>query len=214
MIARLALLFTTVTLLELSILIPLGRAVGLPATIAIVIGTAFVGASLAKRQGATIWSRIQEELSKGKAPGDSLLDGLAVLIAGTMLLTPGVLTDVAGILLLIPACRVPLKAIAKKYAKKMIDKPDVTFVQHSQFEDMRSFGHSSATGPGQSQTGEQSGPTDPTGASTATGASPGSTARRRAAREEDIIDVEPVDEEASGEEERPEPMAELSTSTD
>lgn len=129
MIARLALLFTLVTLLELSLLIPLGEAVGLPATIAIVIATAVVGATLAKRQGVTIWNRIQQELGSGKLPRDSLLDGLAVLVAGAFLLTPGVLTDVVGILLLIPPARVPLKALAKRYAKKILDSPDVTYVE-------------------------------------------------------------------------------------
>lgn len=128
MIAKLTLLFATATLLELSILIPLGKAIGLPATLALVIGTAAVGGTLAKRQGVTIWNRIQRELRQGELPGDSLLDGLAVLIAGTLLLTPGVLTDAAGILLLIPPCRAPLKALIKKYAKERLDQPEVTYI--------------------------------------------------------------------------------------
>jgi UPF0716 protein FxsA len=126
---KLTLLFTTVTLLELSILIPVGKSIGLFATLALVIGTAALGGALAKRQGAAIWNRIQDELQQGEMPGDSLLDGLAVLIAGTLLLTPGVLTDIAGILLLIPICRRPVKALVKKYARGKMEGSSVTQIR-------------------------------------------------------------------------------------
>ena len=134
MIAKLTLLFTTVTLLELTLLIPLGQSLGLPATLAIVLGTAIFGASLAKRQGVAIWNRIQNELSQGGLPGDSLLDGLAVLIAGAFLLTPGVLTDVAGILLLIPVTRKPVKALAKKYAKEKLETSPTAYMHQGSTE--------------------------------------------------------------------------------
>ena len=175
MIAKLALLFTTVTLLELSILIPLGQAIGLFPTIALVLGTAILGASLAKRQGVTIWRRIQQELSSGQLPQDSLLDGLAVLIAGAFLLTPGVLSDIAGILLLLPPTRAPFKAIAKKYGQKMLESPDVHVHQQGRVE------------------------TQPRGGGGPAGPNPfgGGPTRSQRDTDDDIIDVEPVESDRS-----------------
>lgn len=171
-IGKLALLFTTITLLELSLLIPLGQAIGLPATIAIVIVTAVVGATLAKRQGITIWNRIQKELGSGKLPRDSLLDGLAVLIAGAFFLTPGVLTDAVGILLLIPPVRAPVKALVKRYAKKMLESPDVNYVQ---------MGSNADVEVGNAEQPSMSSPSS--NASNTSGPAPA----------DDVIDVEPVD---------------------
>ncbi len=119
MILRLLALFTIVPLIELALLIPLGQEIGLPATIALVLGTAILGAVLGKLEGARAWTRIKSDLNSGKMPADSILDGLAVLIAGIFLVTPGVLTDVFAILLLIPPTRAPMKAIAKKRFEKM-----------------------------------------------------------------------------------------------
>lgn len=152
MIAKLALLFTVVTVVELAILIPVGQALGTLPTVALVLGTAVLGATLAKRQGLAIWRRIQKELASGELPGDSLLDGLAVVIAGAFLLTPGVLTDIAGIALLVPPVRVPLKALLKRHAGDLMDGDSVTFV-HGQQMDMDTpfdgpFGENSPYGRG------------------------------------------------------------------
>jgi len=178
-IGKLALLFTTVTLLELSLLIPLGQAIGLPATIAIVIVTAVVGATLAKRQGITIWNRIQKELGSGKLPRDSLLDGLAVLIAGAFFLTPGVLTDAVGLLLLVPPARAPVKALVKRYAKKMLESPDVTYVQ---------MGNGEVEMGSPEQPSMSSAPSS--NASNGSGTAPA----------DDVIDVEPVDSRSDNQE--------------
>ena len=177
MIAKLTLLFTTVTLLELTLLIPLGQALGLPVTLAIVLGTAIFGASLAKRQGVAIWSRIQKELSQGGLPGDSLLDGLAVLIAGAFLLTPGVLTDVAGIMLLVPVTRKPVKALVKKYAKEKLDTSSVAYMHHN------SAGTGTSTGTDTIDAGFPNGPD----------MGSRSTDYHAAGGEDDIIDVNPIE---------------------
>ncbi len=179
MIGKLALLFTTITLLELSLLIPLGQAIGLPATIAIVIVTAVVGATLAKRQGIAIWNRIQKELGSGKLPRDSLLDGLAVLIAGAFFVTPGVLTDAVGILLLIPPVRAPVKALVKRYAKKMLESPDVNYVQMGSNADVE-VGNADVE-MGNAEQPSMSSPSS--NASNTSGPAPA----------DDVIDVEPVD---------------------
>ncbi|MGM0556321.1 MAG: FxsA family protein [Myxococcota bacterium] len=142
MLARLLILFTIVPMVELAILIPLGQWMGLWPTLALILVTGVVGAWLGKRQGLRAWGRITDDLSSGKLPSDSLLDGLAVLIACAFLVTPGVLTDVAGMLLLIPTARKPLKGYIKKRFQKSIEGGGVTFVS---FDDMDPFG---GEGPG------------------------------------------------------------------
>lgn len=105
MLARLAFLFVAVPLLELVILVKLGQVVGLWPTLALVLGTGVLGASLARREGLRTWMAVQRELAAGRMPGSQLLDALAVLVGGAFLLTPGLLTDVAGLLLLLPPTR-------------------------------------------------------------------------------------------------------------
>ncbi len=112
--AKLLALFTIVPILELTLLITVGNYIGLLPTIAIVVTTALAGATLGKMQGLRAWRRIKEELANGELPKDSVLDGLAVLIAAAFLVTPGVLTDVAAFTLLFPVTRKPLKGLIKK----------------------------------------------------------------------------------------------------
>lgn len=122
MLARLFLLFTITTLVEMVLLIQLGKWMGLAATLALVIVTGMVGAWLARREGTRALRAIQQQLAAGQMPTDGLLDGVAVLIAGAFLLTPGVLTDVAGFLLLIPAARAPLKAAIRRQFRTAIER--------------------------------------------------------------------------------------------
>ncbi|HSG49226.1 MAG TPA: FxsA family protein [Longimicrobiales bacterium] len=105
MFARLALLFIVIPLVELALLIQVGRAVGLLPTILLVLATGVGGAALARREGLRTLAAIQAELARGALPGASLLDGAAVLFGGTLLLTPGILTDLLGFTLLLPATR-------------------------------------------------------------------------------------------------------------
>lgn len=105
MFARLALLFVVVPLLELVLLVRLGQLMGLWPTLALVVVTGLVGAALARAQGVRALARVQGEMAAGRMPGQSLLDGLAILVGGAFLLTPGLLTDVAGFLLLLPPTR-------------------------------------------------------------------------------------------------------------
>lgn len=105
MFARLLILFTVVPLVELALLIKLGGAIGLWPTVFIVIATGALGAALAKSQGTrTVWT-IRRETAEGKPPGESLVNGLLILVGGVVLLTPGLLTDVLGFCLLVPATR-------------------------------------------------------------------------------------------------------------
>ena len=133
MLARLLLLFTVIPIVELAILIPLGNWMGLWPTLALIVATGVVGAWLAKRQGIAAWRRITGDLKQGELPSDSLLDGLAVLIAGAFLVTPGALTDVAGMILLIPPARKPLKTYIRNRFQKSIESGDISFIsfEHS-----------------------------------------------------------------------------------
>lgn len=119
MLARLALLFVVVPLLELVLLVQLGRWVGLWPTLALVLTTGIVGASLARAQGLRTLAAFQAELAAGRIPGGPLLDGLAVLVGGAFLLTPGLLTDLAGFSLLIPVTRGWIRKRVARSLKRM-----------------------------------------------------------------------------------------------
>jgi UPF0716 protein FxsA len=104
-LGRLALLFVIVPVIELALLIQIGQVVGLLPTVALVVFTGVTGAWLARAEGLRVFFQFQRELAAGRLPGQSLLDGISVLIGGAFLLTPGVLTDVVGFSLLLPVTR-------------------------------------------------------------------------------------------------------------
>lgn len=106
---KLFLLFIVVPLVELTLLLILGDYTVWYVPIAVVIVTGVVGASLARQQGFQTYRKIQQELAHGQIPTDSLLDALMILVAGALLLTPGLLTDALGMSLLMPICRVLYK---------------------------------------------------------------------------------------------------------
>ncbi len=120
MFYRLLLLFTVVPFVELIVLIEVGKRIGTMATLAIIILTGVLGASLARVQGFLVFARIRNDLNMGKLPGDSLLDGLLILIGAIVLLTPGFITDILGFLLLFPGTRVLLRDPVQQYFRKKI----------------------------------------------------------------------------------------------
>ncbi len=105
LLGRLALLFVIVPIVELVLLIRLGQIVGLLPTLALVVATGVGGAILARAEGLRVLFAFQRELASGRIPGQALLDGISVLVGGAFLLTPGVLTDLAGFSLLLPLTR-------------------------------------------------------------------------------------------------------------
>jgi UPF0716 protein FxsA len=102
---RLLLLLVVTPIIELFLLVKMSEFTGWPFTILLTIVTGVVGSRLAKRQGWMTFQRIQQEMSGGRMPTDSLIDAFMILAAGLMLMTPGILTDLAGFSLLIPTCR-------------------------------------------------------------------------------------------------------------
>jgi len=107
---KLLLLFTVVPLVELWLLLVLADYTSWYVTLGLVIVTGLLGAALSRRQGWLAMRRIRRTLSQGQMPGDAMLDGLLIVVAGTLLITPGVLTDAVGFALLIP----PLRSLVKR----------------------------------------------------------------------------------------------------
>ena len=102
---RLLLLFVALPAAELALLIELGKRVGTGATLALIVATGIVGASLARRQGLGVLAVFQRETAAGRLPASTLVDGVIILLAGALLVTPGILTDAFGFLCLAPAFR-------------------------------------------------------------------------------------------------------------
>ena len=131
MFSLLFLLFVGVPLVELWLLLQVGERVGAMPTIALVIGTGVLGANLARREGMRTIEKINATMAQGQMPHEALLDGLAIFLGGTLLLTPGILTDILGFSLLIPFTRpLLLSGVASWMKKKMQSgQASVTFYQ-------------------------------------------------------------------------------------
>jgi UPF0716 protein FxsA len=112
MLLRLLLLFTLVPLVELALLIWVAEKAGLGPwwTLCLVVLTGALGAALARHEGLRCLGRIRQKVAAGELPGDPLLDGLMILLAGALLITPGMLTDLLGFALLLP----PFRRIVKR----------------------------------------------------------------------------------------------------
>jgi UPF0716 protein FxsA len=118
MFMRLLMLFILVPVIEIYILVKAGQHIGAMNTIALIILTGIVGASLAKSQGSQIIYKIRDALNQGQLPGRELLQGAMVLTGGIMLLTPGFITDLFGFSLLFPFTRGFYTGLALDYFKK------------------------------------------------------------------------------------------------
>jgi UPF0716 protein FxsA len=117
MLWKLFLAFTIIPVSEIYILIAIGGQIGILPSIGLVILTGIVGASLARSQGLQTLGRIRDSFQQGVVPGEELLNALLIAIAGIVLLTPGFLTDAAGLFLLIPATR----TICREWLKRRIE---------------------------------------------------------------------------------------------
>ena len=127
MFVRLLALFTLLPLAELYILIKIGTAVGALPTVLLVIGTGALGAWLARTQGFMVWHRIQREMNMGNFPADDMLDGLLIFFAGAVLITPGIITDIIGFLVLIPPTRAVIRGWVKRKLRRMSESGRITF---------------------------------------------------------------------------------------
>ena len=131
MLSRLIFLFVAVPLVELAIFLQVAQVIGLLPTIALVVTTGVAGAALARHQGLRAFLAVQQELAAGRLPGRALLDGLSILVGGAFLLTPGILTDIAGFSLLVPLSRRWLQAVVKRRLERRISEGTVEFTVFS-----------------------------------------------------------------------------------
>ena len=105
MFAVLLLLFVVVPLVELYVIIQVGQAIGAVPTIALVLAVSVLGSMLMRSQGRAAWRRFQAAVAEGRTPAREVLDGVLVIFGGAFLLTPGFVTDVVGVVLLLPPTR-------------------------------------------------------------------------------------------------------------
>jgi len=104
-VSLLILLFISIPLLEIYLLMSVGRVIGLLPTIFVLAFTAVLGAMLVRTQGRNTWLQIQQSMARGELPATEMLEGVLIMFAGALLLTPGFATDTVGFCFLVPAIR-------------------------------------------------------------------------------------------------------------
>ena len=115
---QLLIIFIILPILELAVLLRLDNAIGLFQTIILIFLTGIIGAWLVRHQGINILFRIKKEINNGNIPAKEMIDGVMLLIAGAVLITPGLITDTFGFLLLIPYTR----NFIRKWIRNRIEK--------------------------------------------------------------------------------------------
>ncbi len=107
----LVVLFIVVPIAELYVLIQIGQAIGVLPTIALLILDSVLGAVLMRAQGRAAWMRFNRALAEGRVPGREVMDGALVIFGGALLLTPGFLSDILGLILLLPPTRAIVRSV-------------------------------------------------------------------------------------------------------
>jgi UPF0716 protein FxsA len=121
------LLFIVLPVAEIYVIVKVGEAIGILPTLALLIVDGFVGAALARSQGAAAWRRFNEALSAGRVPAKEVVDGAMVIIGGAFLLAPGFITDAIGLLLLLPPTRALLRTSLTRVATRRMSVRVGTF---------------------------------------------------------------------------------------
>lgn len=114
-------LFLVVPFVELFVILQVGRSIGALNTVAVLVLVSVVGAWLVKREGLSVLRRAQDRMGAGAVPGRELVDGVLILFAGALLLTPGFVTDVVAVLLLLPPVRAVVRATALRELRRRAD---------------------------------------------------------------------------------------------
>lgn len=142
-------IFIVIPILELVVIIEVSSRIGLLYTFLSLLLISIAGAALAKQQGYQAVARIREETAAGRMPGDSLIDGALVLAGALMLLTPGYLTDAAGLLLLLPPARTAARAYVKRRIQRAVSRRKVRIFTAGRYPPGGAAGNNS--GPEQSR---------------------------------------------------------------
>jgi UPF0716 protein FxsA len=121
MMLPLVLLFIAVPIAELAVIIQVGQAIGIWWTIGLLIADSLLGSWLMRHQGRASWRRFNEAVAAGHVPTREVLDGALVIFGGALLLTPGFLTDILGLVLLVPPTRAIVRAVlARRLTARMV----------------------------------------------------------------------------------------------
>jgi UPF0716 protein FxsA len=120
----LAVLFVVVPIVEIYLIVQLGQAVGPWWTILLLIGAGVLGSVLVKREGGRAWRALQDALASHRMPATELADGALILVGGTLLLTPGFMSDVVGLFCILPFTRpVARRALAGVVRRRLLVSP-------------------------------------------------------------------------------------------
>jgi UPF0716 protein FxsA len=121
MLLPLVLLFIAVPIAELAVIIQVGQAIGIWWTIGLLIADSILGSWLMRHQGRSAWRRFNDAVQVGRVPAREVLDGALVIFGGALLLTPGFITDILGLVLLLPPSRAVVRGIlTRRLAHRMV----------------------------------------------------------------------------------------------
>lgn len=112
------LLFIVFPVAELYVIIRVGSSIGFLNTLGLIVLVAVVGSWLVKREGLRVWAKFNDSVVQGRVPTREIIDGVLILVAGALLLAPGFLTDVIGILVLFPPTRAMFRSMLTKRAQR------------------------------------------------------------------------------------------------
>jgi UPF0716 protein FxsA len=116
----LVVIFILVPIAELYVIIKVGEAIGLVPTILLLLADAVLGSMLLRHQGRAAWIRFNRALAEGRLPHKEVFDGVLVIMGGALLLTPGFLTDILGLIFLIPPTRALVRAISARFVRRRL----------------------------------------------------------------------------------------------
>jgi UPF0716 protein FxsA len=116
----LVLIFIVVPIAEIYVIIKVGEAIGLLPTVALLLVDAVLGSMLLRHQGRAAWIRFNRALAEGRLPHKEVFDGVLVIMGGALLLTPGFLTDILGLILLIPPTRAVVRGISGRFVRRRL----------------------------------------------------------------------------------------------
>lgn len=121
MLGILALMFILVPILELAVIIQVGGAIGVLNTIGLLLLSGVLGGWLMKREGLGVVRRIQAAMSAGRVPGAELVDAFLILFGGALMLTPGFVSDIVGMALLLPPVRAVVRgSLRRRFSARVV----------------------------------------------------------------------------------------------
>ncbi|MFJ7744353.1 FxsA family protein [Peribacillus sp. NPDC097295] len=117
-------------IIEIIVLLLSGNLIGFWPTLFLIVATGLIGVYLAKRQGMETWKKAQGQLRHGIMPGNEIIDGICIFIGSALLLSPGLISDILGLILVFPPTRNLLKPIVIRFMMNRMNKGKVTIIQH------------------------------------------------------------------------------------